>query len=171
MYTFNQALETLASRGRLERVTEAVSLEEIPQMIRKSDTAFLFENTGTGYRIASNLCTRENFCALFDMEWKELQERVVQAFDNPIDPVISNEWPFEDVEADLRKLPVLKYYDSDPGPYITAGVFVTECETRNLSYHRILVKGKDTCTTRICHRHTWECYTRNDRHIDVAVCL
>jgi UbiD family decarboxylase len=48
---------------------------------------------------------------------------------------------------------------------------VTEWKERNLSYHRILVKGKDTCTTRICHRHTWDCYVGNNRNIDVAICL
>ncbi len=158
MYNFKQALEKLKAKGRLERVEEEISLEEISARIKKSDKAFLFENTGTDYKIASNVCTRENFCAIFDMDWKELQEKVSTALDNPINPVVVKEWPFEEVELDLRKLPILKYYESDPGPYITSGVFVTECEKRNLSYHRILIKGKNICTTRICHRHTWECY-------------
>ncbi len=171
MYDFKKALEKLRSKGRLEHVTEKISLDEISRMIKKSDKAFLFENTGTDYRIASNVCTRENFCTIFDMEWKELQKRVVEALENPVKPVIIDDNPFEEVEPDLGKLPILKYYESDPGPYITSGVFVTECTTRNLSYHRILVKGKDTCTTRICHRHTWECYTTNNRNIDVAICM
>ncbi|MBU7046291.1 MAG: UbiD family decarboxylase [Theionarchaea archaeon] len=171
MYDFKQALEKLRSKGRLEHVTEKTSLDEISRTIKKSDKAFLFENTGTDYRIASNVCTRENFCTIFDMEWKELQKRVVEALENPVKPVIIDDNPFEEVEPDLGKLPILKYYESDPGPYITSGVFVTECTMRNLSYHRILIKGKDTCTTRICHRHTWECYTRNNRNIDVAICM
>ncbi len=171
MYSFKQALEKLESEGRLERVTDTVSLEEISLQIKKSDKAFLFENTGTDYRIASNVCTRENFCTIFDMDWKELQEEVSIALDNPVEPVLVDEWPFEEAECDLERLPILTYYDSDPGPYITSGVFVTECNVRNLSYHRILVKGKTTCTTRICHRHTWECYTRNNRTIDVAICI
>lgn len=171
MYSFKQALEKLESEGRLERVTDTVSLEEISLQIKKSDKAFLFENTGTDYRIASNVCTRENFCTIFDMDWKELQEEVSIALDNPVEPVLVDEWPFEEAECDLERLPILTYYDSDPGPYITSGVFVTECNVRNLSYHRILVKGKTTCTTRICHRHTRECYTRNNRTIDVAICI
>lgn len=171
MYTFKQALEKLEAKGRLERVEEEISLEEISVRIKKSDKAFLFENTGTDYKIASNVCTRENFCAIFDMDWKELQEKVSTALDNPINPVVVKEWPFEEVELDPGKLPILKYYESDPGPYITSGVFVTECEKRNLSYHRVLIKGKDICTTRICHRHTWECYISKGKNIDVAICL
>ena len=168
---FKEALKNLDSKGKLEHVKKTVSLPEISDRIKKSDRAFLFEATGTDYKVASNVCTRENFCTLFDMEWKELQENVSRALDNPVEPVIVDEWPFEEVEVDLRTLPILKYYESDPGPYITSGVFVTECEKRNLSYHRILVKGKDSCTVRICHRHTWSCYTNHDRDIDVAVCI
>lgn len=171
MYTFRHALEKLESKGRLERVKEAVSLKDIASMIKKSDKALLFESTETDYQVASNVCTRENFCTIFDMDWKELQENVAAAFDNPIEPVIVDEQPFEETDRDLGTLPILKYYDSDPGPYITSGVFVTEGEERNLSYHRILVKGKNIGTTRICHRHTWECYINNDRTIDVAVCI
>jgi len=171
VYGFKQALEKLESKQKLHRVKEHVSLEDVPRRIIRSDKAILLETTGTDYQIASNVCTRENFCTIFDMEWKELQDRVANALDNPIDPVLVDAQPFEEVKPDLRKLPVLKYYDSDPGPYITSGVFVTECEKRNLSYHRILVRGRDTCTTRICHRHTWDCYVRNNKNIDVAICI
>lgn len=171
LYTFKQALRALESKGRLEHVKNPCSLAEISRMIKRSGKALLFESTGTDYSVASNVCTRENFCVLFDMDWKNLQEKVSEALDNPVNPIIVNEHPFEEVELDLGKLPILTYYGSDPCPYITSGVFVTECEERNLSYHRILVKGKNMCTARICHRHTWECYTRNDRDIDVAVCI
>ena len=171
MYTVKQALEKLESKERLERVKTHVSLDSIPNMIKKSDKALLFESTGTGYAVFSNVCTRENFCAIFDMEWKGLQEKVSAALDNPVNPVIVDEQPFEEVECNLKTLPILKYYPTDPGPYITSGVFVTEGEERNLSYHRVLVKGKDTCTTRICQGHTWKNYIENDRYIDVAVCI
>lgn len=171
MYNFKQTIVKLESKGKIKRVTEKMDLRDISNLIKKTDKAILFENTGTDYKVASNLCTRDNFCAIFDMEWKELQEKVAFALDNPIKPIIVDEFPFVEEELDLNRLPILKYYNSDAGPYITSGVFVTECEKRNLSYHRILVKNKDTCTTRICHRHTWNCYTRNNNNIDVAICI
>lgn len=171
MYNFKQALEKLKSKGRLEQIKEKVTLETISNRIKKTDKALLFENTGTNYQVASNVCTRENFCAIFDMKWKQLQEKVADALDNPIQPIVVNEDTFEEVELDLDKLPILKYYHSDPGPYITSGVFITEAEKRNLSYHRILVKGKNEGTVRICHRHTWQVYQRNNSDIDVAICI
>jgi len=171
MYSFKQALEKLISKERLEIIKEKVTLDKISDKIKKTDKALLFENTGTDYKVASNVCTRENFCTIFDMDWNELQKKVALAMDNPIESVVVDEWPFKEVELDFGKLPILKYYKSDPGPYITSGVFVTEDKIRNLSYHRIFIRGKDSGTVRICHRHTWEVYIRNNRDIDVAICI
>jgi UbiD family decarboxylase len=106
------------SKQRVRRVEKHVSLEDAPRRIIRPDKAIPLETTGTDYWVASNVITRENLCAIFDMEWKELQNRVAKALDNPIGPVLIDVQPFEKVNSDLRKLPVLKYYDSDPGPYI-----------------------------------------------------
>ncbi len=171
MVSFKQALQILEAKGKLERIRDETSLHEIPDIIRKAEKALLFENTGTEYSVASNICTRDNFCTIFSMNWKEIQEKVISALDNPLKPVTVAENPFKEVELDLEKLPILQYYASDPGPYITSSIFVTECEKRNLSYHRILVKGKNMGTARICHRHTWQCYIKNNRNIDVAICI
>ena len=156
LVSFKQALQTLEQKGKLERIKNKTSLNKIPAIIRNAEKALLFENTGTEYAVASNICTRDNFCTIFDMDWKQIQEKVIEALDNPVKPVIVDENPFEEAELNLGKLPILKYYATDPGPYITSGVFVTECEERNLSYHRILVKDKNMGTARICHRHTWQ---------------
>jgi 2,5-furandicarboxylate decarboxylase 1 len=171
MVSFKQALQILEEKGKLERVTNKTPLTEIPDIIRKAEKAIVFENTGTDYPVASNICTRDNFCTIFGMDWKQIQEKLIAALDNPIKPVTVDDNPFEEAELDLGKLPILKYYRSDPGPYITSGVFVTECAERNLSYHRILVKTKNGGTARICHRHTWQCYTQNNKNIDVAICI
>ena len=171
MVSFKQALQILEEKGKLERIKNKTSLHKIPDIIRKAEKALFFENTGTEYAVASNICTRDNFCTIFNLEWKQIQEKVITALDNPIKPVTVDENPFEKAELDLGKLPILQYYASDPGPYITSGVFVSECEERNLSYHRILVKDKNMGTTRICHRHTWQCYTKNNKNIDIAICI
>jgi UbiD family decarboxylase len=171
MVSFKNALQILEEKGKLERVKNQTSLTKIPDIIRKAKKAILFENTGTDYHLASNICTRDNFCTIFGMDWKKIQEKLIDALDTPVLPVTIKENTFEEAELNLGKLPILQYYPSDPGPYITSGVFVTECEERNLSYHRILVKTQNKGTTRICHRHTWQCYTRNNKNIDVAICI
>ncbi|MHC3129895.1 MAG: UbiD family decarboxylase [Candidatus Bathyarchaeota archaeon] len=154
MVSFKNALQILEAKGKLDRIRDKVSSNDIPNIIKKAEKALLFENTETEYSVASNICTRDNFCTIFNMNWKQIQEKVIEALDNPIKPVTVDENPFEETELDLGKLPILQYYASDPGPYITSGIFVTECKKRNLSYHRILVKDKNMGTARICHRHT-----------------
>ncbi|MCW4033783.1 MAG: UbiD family decarboxylase [Candidatus Bathyarchaeota archaeon] len=171
MVSFKQALQILESKGKLQRITQKVELNQIPGQIRNAKNAVIFENNPTNYPVASNICTRDNFCTIFDMTWNQIQEKVINALDNPVKPVTVNEYPFVEAELDLGKLPILRYYKTDPGPYVTSGVFVTECEKRNLSYHRMLIKTKTTATTRICHRHTWQCYTKNNNNIDIAICI
>ena len=128
MTSFGQALQILEENGKLDRITEQLSLREITKRIKKADRALLFEVTGTEYTLAANVCTRANFCTIFDMDWKDIQKRVITALDNPIEPLAIDQNSFEEVELDLGKLPVLQYYPSDPGPYITSGVFITECK-------------------------------------------
>ncbi|MFA5364442.1 MAG: UbiD family decarboxylase [Candidatus Bathyarchaeia archaeon] len=171
MVSFKQALQILESKDKLTRIKQETPLNQIPDIIRHAQNAVLFENTQTGYPVASNICTRDNFCTIFDMDWKQIQEKVITALDNPIKPVTVKQNSFVETELDLKKLPILKYYKSDPGPYITSGVFITECEQRNLSYHRLLVKTKTSGTARICHRHTWMCYTKNNKNINIAICI
>ncbi len=171
LVSFKQALQVLEEKGKLKRIKKNTQLNKIPNLIRKAEKALFFENTGTEYPVASNICTRDNFSIIFDLDWKQIQEKLITAIDNPIRPLTVNEYPFEETALDLGKLPILKYYKSDPGPYITSGIFVTECEERNLSYHRVLVKTKSTGTTRICHRHTWQCYKKNNKNIDIAICI
>ena len=101
MVSFKQALQILETKGKLERVTNKIPLHKIPDIIRKAEKALIFENNGTEYPVASNICTRDNFCTIFNMDWKQIQEKLIAALDNPIKPVTVTENPFE--EAELEK--------------------------------------------------------------------
>ena len=96
MVSFKQALQILEEKGKLERIRDMTSVKEIPNIIRNAEKALLFENTGTEYPVASNICTRDNFCTIFEMDWKQIQEKVITALDNPIKPVTVNENSFEE---------------------------------------------------------------------------
>ena len=73
MTSFRQSLQILEENGKLDRITEQLSLREITKRIKKEDRALLFEVTGTEYTLAANVCTRANFCTIFDMDWKDIQ--------------------------------------------------------------------------------------------------
>ena len=75
MISFKKTLRILEEKGKLDRIRDLVSLHEIPGIIRKAEKALLFENTGTEYPVAANICTRDNFCTIFNMDWKKIQKK------------------------------------------------------------------------------------------------
>ena len=62
-----------------------------------------------------------------------------------------NEVKFSGSEVDLRKLPILKFYEQDAGRYITSGLVAArdpaEPEVVNLSYARMQLKGRSRIGT------------------------
>jgi len=95
--------------------------------------------------------TRGRVAKALGIPKEELEKRILDAFQNPIPPVEVSSAPVHEVvvkgkDIDLTRLPAMVYHDTDVGPYITAGiVFAKDPETGiyNLSYNRLMVKGKD----------------------------
>ena len=110
MVSFKQALQILEEKGKLKRNTNKTELTEIPDSIRKAEKAIIFENTGTEYPVASNICTRDNFCTIFGMDWKQIQEKLITALDNPIKPVTVDENSFEEAELEQIFLNTMRYW-------------------------------------------------------------
>ena len=87
----------------------------------------------------------------FGVSKGELTSRVDQAYRQPIPPVEVPHAPVQEevyhgAAVDLTRLPAMVYHDTDAAPYITAGiVFAKDPEggAYNLSYNRLMVKGKD----------------------------
>ena len=167
---FQDAIESLASAGRLEKITKQASLSEIAEKIKDGKPA-LFENTGTPYKLVSNLCSRENFETILGASWPEIRAQFIKALENPGSTEPTDEFPFEEAEASFNTLPILKHYPKDGGKYITAGVFITENGARNLSYHRMMILDEKRASVRVCHRHLWDTYEKSDGGLDVAVCI
>jgi UbiD family decarboxylase len=84
--------------------------------------------------------------------------------------------PFQEVvsEPDLLRLPVLTHFQGDGGPYITAGVVVSELNGRlNAAVHRLMVMGKDRLAARLVPgRHTHQLYlAARERGEDLPVAI
>ena len=81
-------------------------------------------------------------------------------YEGPVREVDSS--PFmECVSApDLSRLPILTYFKSDGGPYITSAVVVSQFEGKiNACVHRLMVLGKDRLAARLVPgRHTHQFY-------------
>lgn len=171
MMNFQQALEKLEQAGKLEHVFEAVSLNDISKRITNGEPV-LFESTGTIYKLAANVCSKQNFEAMFEHSWIDIRNQFAKALENPGAVEATDDFPFEEAEADFDSLPILQYYKGDGGKYLTSAVYITESNgVRNLAYHRTMIIDKNTAVVRLCHRHTWENYEESGEDMDVAICL
>ena len=82
---------------------------------------------------------------------------------------------FQELPLDLTKLPIVKYFPKDAGRYISAGVVISEYGgRRNASYHRMLIRDKDSIGIRLVPRHTFTLYNearKNGEDLKVAICI
>lgn len=164
-----EEIERLDRAGRLKRVSQRVdSVFEAGAIAAAAgdEQAVFFENVdGKGIPVVMNTTvSREAIAVSLGIEPGEFAERYLEALVNPIQPVPWTEQDgrapvhevvFEGDDIDLlTQLPLLTHYEHDAGPYITSGVVIGEQEgVRNLSYHRMQVRGPRESGIVIVQRH------------------
>ena len=158
-------LDVLRARSLLTTVKEDLSpdLEAASVLIEREDRPILFEKVeGCSLRVAGNLYSTRDLlgvalgtsaeCAL------SMIENAVKNPSNSRGTVVGfngSDWDHNE-SADLAKLPILKYFEKDAGRYITGGIIAAKfhgSEAENLSFHRMLVLGRDKVAARIVPRH------------------
>jgi UbiD family decarboxylase len=128
---------------------------------------------------AGNLwSTRDRVAAALGISTDQLLPKLMEAQGHPRDAHVVTTADFmqqSTTDVDLNTLPVPKLFPKDAGRYITAGVWVAEWEgARNLSFHRILILGKDRGACRIVPRHLRHMYSeamKRGEELKVAVCI
>jgi UbiD family decarboxylase len=164
--SFRSALEKLNPK----KITEEYSPDtKLANFIGNNPEPLLFENVN-GWKVAANVCLRENMDKLFGADVKQ---KMLKALETQIEPKIVTENNFKEIETDLTKLPILKHFKADAGPYMTSCVYIAESKEhgRNLSYHRTMIHGKDKTTARITHRDLWKYYEEAGKTLDIAICI
>ena len=106
----------------------------------------LFENV-SGYpawRVLAGVASaREYFASALDVPAEGLINKLAAALENPVaPPIITGALCQEVVEpdVDLTRLPILRHFPFDGGPYVTAGIVVVNDPDHgpNVSFHRLL---------------------------------
>lgn len=128
---------------------------------------------------AGNLwSTRDRVAAALSFPVDQMLPKLMGAQAQPRDTrLVTNAGFLEQTttDVDLTSLPVPKLFPRDAGRYITAGVWVAEWKgARNLSFHRILILGKDRGACRIVPRHLRHMYNeavQAGEELKVAVCI
>lgn len=164
-----EELQRLESAGRLRRVGAEVSPRfEVCAYAAESgeDRAVLFERVaGSAHRVAMNTtASREVIATSLGVAPQDMAERYLDALSRPVapiprpaspDPAPAQEIVYLGDEIDLlAQLPILTHHEHDGGPYITSGVVIGEHKgVRNLSYHRMQVRGPRESGIVVVQRH------------------
>lgn len=172
---FREFLGVLEKKGMLLRVKKEVDTKfEIATIAKMlNDKPILFENVkGHDMPVVTNICsTRELVAIGLGVKKEEIIRKLVEGIENPKKPRVAEARGYQEMEADLSKLPILTYYPFDGGPYIASGIVIAKDEELgiNASYHRAMVIGKDKMVLRILPRHFNEFLDRGNREFAFVI--
>ncbi len=182
--TLRTFLDMLAAQNELRRVAQPVSARlEAAALIATLDEhpVLLEEVAGSAYRVTAGIVSRRSYLAsAIGMPPDELLHRLVDALAAPVSPPFVVEAPWQEVAeptVDLRRLPVLTYWENDAGPYVTAGVlFLADPQTGpNASFHRLLQLDERHFVARLVEQRTthtaWRHAAPDDLPVAVAIGL
>lgn len=170
-------LELLDQHKELRKVTDEVNAKfEISAIHMKVQAekgpALLFDNV-KGFRIpvlVNLLATRRRLALALglpaDIDNVELNTTITERMRTPVKPEIVASGPCKETiigasEVDLTSYPIVTMHEKDAGPYVTGAFIVAknpETGVQNISYHRLLLKGRNTFGILMEPRHMWECY-------------
>ena len=122
---------------------------------------FLFENLNGGRAAGNVYSTREKIAMAMGIPKDRLVFHIMDAMAKPeaTENTDSPAFKYQELPLDLTKLPIVKYFPKDAGRYISAGIVVSQFGgKRNVSYHRMLIRGKDEIGIRLVPRHTFTLY-------------
>jgi len=87
---------------------------------------------------------------------EEAYAKLLEAEANPGKPKEESNWMNDYKETDITQLPLVKYYELEPVPYMTTAIVTSydpDTGTVNASIHRVAPISKDAATIRIVPRH------------------
>ncbi|MCQ8893981.1 MAG: UbiD family decarboxylase [Methanolinea sp.] len=124
-----------------------------PRMASRTDSLLFFHDLPGGRAVMNVTATRKALGLALGMDEKEIARKLAGA--SPEGAIVRDD-PLPLGEVDLSRLPVMKFFPRDAGPYITAGiVFSCYQGVENASIHRMLVLGRDRVAARLVEgRHT-----------------
>jgi UbiD family decarboxylase len=155
----DQFKETIVVKGHISRDLELTHI-----LFKERTKPVLFEDLD-GFRAVGNLwSTRERIASAMGVEPTELTRKMIQAMDSPSEPQELENAPFDQnvlTDFDLRESAIPKFYKTDGGRFVTAGVVIAEHDgIRNMSFHRLMVIDEDKFAIRIVPRHLYALHRR-----------
>jgi len=152
-------VKVLDEKGLLARISRPVDPKyEISTLMKMLDGHVLFFDhvKGSTMPIVANVCSTRDLVAIgLGTSREQLIARLTDAIDHPKKARTIEADGYENIGADLGRLPILTHYPKDGGPYISSGIVA--CNDKeygvNLSYHRAQALERDSLVLRILERH------------------
>ena len=164
------------------KITDELSTEyEISKLLRQYPKETVVVENPKGYDMPI-ICgisnTREKIAKSINCEVSQITERIINAMENPVEVSKFTDFSeYENMDADLNKLPILRHYKRDGGAYITSGVvFARDPESgiQNASIHRMMVLDSEKLVIRIVPRNLYTYFQnaqKNGEDLDIAIAI
>jgi 2,5-furandicarboxylate decarboxylase 1 len=179
--SYRDFLAKLDREGRLVRITKEVSpdTEAAAVMSALDGRAVRFEKIkGSRIPVAGGVCSsREMIADSLGIAKEKLLFALADAIKNRKEPKVVDSGECQEVvekSVDLAELPILKYVDGDGGRYISSAISVIKDPElgRNVSFHRLMLLGKDRFAARIVEgRGTETAMRKSGGELDIAICI
>jgi UbiD family decarboxylase len=182
--SFRGFLKKIEDLGEAIHVWDRVSPNFEVSAVMKFTPNFpviFFENVdGYNVRIVGNVCaTRRRICLALETTPDKLYDVILEAMKQPKQPRIVDDSPVKEVveEPRLSKIPILKHFEGDAGPYITSAIVSARSpdgRVENVSVHRLLVLDDKRLAIRLVPRHLfrlWSIARESKRDLDVAIAI
>jgi len=177
MASFRDFVERLRNENRLKEARKPVSKRlDLAGLMHALDgtPVYVPEVSGSEFRAAGNVfSTRGLVCEYLGVSKEQLVPRLAEVINHPTIPELADSGPVLEnsvSSVDLGRLPIPLHAENDGGPYLSSAVVVAQDKElgRNLSFHRMMVIGKDRVVVRILKRHLQSYLDRNGGELDVA---
>lgn len=146
-------------------------------LTENQERTVLFEDLNGGKAAGNVFSTRKKIADSMNIDPDDLVSHLMSAMDSPTDPAETDNPAFrkKDIEVDLTKLPIPKYFPEDGGRYITAGIVVAQYGgKKNVSFHRMMIIDKDSIAIRLVPRHLYTMYgeaRKNGDELKISICM
>mgnify|MGYP000048599107 CR=1 FL=1 len=167
-----------------ERVSPIFEVSAVMQSLISPNTPIAFFENIEGYsdvNIVGNVCaTRKRICDALGVTEDKLYEKIIEAMNKPEKPTIVEDSPVKEIieEPKLSKIPVLRHFEHDAGPYITSAIVSAKSpdggRVENVSIHRLLVLDERRLSIRLVPRHLfkmWSMAREAGKDLDVAIAI
>jgi UbiD family decarboxylase len=154
---------------------------EVTKYLLKDPTKLMLFQDLDGYTAVGNLwSTRERIATAMGTTPADLTSKMIKAMDAPTPPQEVDSAPFDQnvlTDFDLMASAIPKFYPTDGGRFVTAGVVIAEHEgIRNMSFHRMMLLDDHRFAVRVVPRHLHALHRRalsqgKDLKIAVAIGL